>query len=246
VVPRQIGTAQWQHAFVAENPANDCLVSDRTREAIQVFPLFLYAKKDGKLPTRSDLFESAQISKNGRCENIDTGFRQWFESAYSRTVEPKELFGYVYAVLNARSYRNRYSDFLRREFPRIPFPRVRRDFDNLANLGCELIDAHLMRKVPNSTLGAFKGRGDYEIGKPTYVEAEQSIRINDTQYFAHIPTAVWNFEIGAYKPIEKFLKSRKGRKLTLEEIENVTDVAKIIEFTIGQMECIDLIYQATF
>jgi hypothetical protein len=98
LVPRQIGTEQWQHAFVADAPANDCLVSDRTREANQVFLLFLFAPTGGKEISKADLFDSDPFIGRDRIENFSPKFRAWIDERYSNSFPPEQVFGFIYAV----------------------------------------------------------------------------------------------------------------------------------------------------
>jgi hypothetical protein len=114
------------------------------------------------------------------------------------------------------------------------------------SLGWDLVQKHLLRDVPALGLGKYRGQGDHEVEKPRYVEAEQAVYVNATQHFAPVPPDVWNFHIGGYQVIDKYLKSRKGRKLTLDEIDNVINVANVLGFTIEQMRMIDDAYRAAF
>ena len=151
-------------------------------------------------------------------------------------------------MLYAPAYRKRYTDFLRTDFPRIPFPEERADFKSLSESGWELAEVHLMRKPPKglSGLGAYFGKGGNEVEKPRWVRVRGEVWINASQGFADIPREVWDFTVGGYQVIEKYLKSRKGRTLSLDEIENVEKVANILSFTIAQMERIDGAYVKAF
>ena len=102
------------------------------------------------------------------------------------------------------------------------------------------------RTPPRRSLADYHGKGSHEVEAVAYAEAEQSIRINKTQYFAPVPQPVWNFHIGGYQVLDKYLKSRKGRKLSLDEIAHVGAVAASLAFTIAQMAAIDLAYRAAF
>jgi predicted helicase len=156
------------------------------------------------------------------------------------------LFGFIYAVLHAPTYRAKYAEFLRADFPRIPFPEKRNDFEALSVLGWDLAQKHLLRDVPRLKLSAYHGKGSHEVEKPRYVEQEHAVYINATQAFAPVPVDVWNFQIGGYQVIDKYLKSRKGRTLTLDEIQNVENVVNVLAFTISQMQKIDDAYRAAF
>jgi predicted helicase len=152
----------------------------------------------------------------------------------------------MYAVLHAPTYRMRYAEFLRTDFPRISFPESADDFDRLSELGWELVQAHLLRGGPRKGLGKYHGKSDNAVEAVRYSSQDQAIAINNTQSFRPVPEEVWNFHIGGYQVLDKYLKSRKGRKLTLDEIDHVAAVADSLAFTIGQMAKIDKAYLKAF
>jgi predicted helicase len=184
--------------------------------------------------------------KLSRIENLTTRFRIYLDAHYEHHYTPEEIFGYIYAILHGPSYRDRYAEFLRIEFPRVPFPDNAADFENLSRLGWALVEAHLLRNLPRSNLAAYHGKGDHAVEFVRYSEAEQSVAINKTQSFQPVLPAVWNFHIGGYQVLDKYLKSRKGRKLSLDEIDHVAKVADSLAFTSDQMARIDEAYRAAF
>ncbi|MGJ0396423.1 MAG: type ISP restriction/modification enzyme [Methylocystis sp.] len=229
LVSRQIGTKDWRHTFITDAPPNDCVVSDMSREANYCFPIWLF--RDGNKPS----------------ENISSAFRDFIDAHYDgHHYEAEEILGYIYAILHAPTYRRRYAEFLRIDFPRVPFAEKREDFEKLSKLGTELIEAHLLRKFPRCGLADYHGRGDDSVEKPRYVEAEARVLINETQSFAPVPKNVWEFHIGGYQVLDKYLKSRKGRRLSLDEINHVAAVADTLAFTIDQMARIDDAWAAAF
>lgn len=154
--------------------------------------------------------------------------------------------GYVYAVLHAPAYRAAYAEFLRIDFPRIPFPATREQFSALSVLGADLIQKHLLREVPALGLGRYRGQGSDQVDTPRYAETEAAVYINRAKHFAPVPQAVWDFRIGGYQVIDKYLKSRKGRSLNLDEIHNVGNVCNVLSFTIARMAEIDAAYRRAF
>ncbi|MDD2875769.1 MAG: N-6 DNA methylase [Acidiphilium sp.] len=248
LVPRQIGTAIWCHVFVADNPANDCLISNRSREANQVLPLYLYPAEDRERRTRHDLFDvDDPFAGQEKIENIAATYRNQLAVRYGDPAfTPEQIFGYVYAILHARTYRARFAEFLRGDFPRIPFTDERRDLETLADLGWSLAQIHLMKTLPRSNLGQYRGKGDNSVEKPRYAEAEQALYINAAQNFAPIPLAIWEFQIGGYQVLDKYLKSRKGRKLTLDEVTQVERIVAALEATLISMATIDAAYRTAF
>jgi predicted helicase len=228
LIPRQIGSGAWRHALVADAIAESCCISDASSEGNYNFPLWTYAKE------------------GSRSENLTPTFRDFLDARYHHHYTPEEILGYIYAVLHAPTYRARYAEFLRIDFPRIPFPETRPEFDALSVLGLQLVGAHLLRKFPRGSLAVLQNKGNREVEAIRYVAAEQAIFINKTQFFAPVPQAVWDFHIGGYQVLDKYLKSRKGRVLSLDEITHVGAVADSLAFTIEQMAKIDQAYLAAF
>ncbi len=228
LAPRGIGTHEWRHAFVADKPANDCVISNRSREANQVFPLWRFA------------------NSNIRKENFSISFREFVDARFSHHYTPEEILGYVYAVLHAPTYRTRYAEFLRIDFPRVRFPELTDDFENLSGLGWALVQAHLLRGVPKRKFAMYHGKGNHVVEAVRYSPIEQAITINNTQLFKPVPENVWEFHIGGYQVLDKYLKSRKGRVLSLDEINHVAAIADSLAFTIDQMAKIDEAYRAAF
>lgn len=228
LVSRQIGIENWRHGFIASSPAESCLISDGSTEQNYCFPLRLFGTGLG-----------------GR-ENLSSDFRVYLDARYDHHYSPEEILGTIYAVLHAPTYRQRYAEFLRIDFPRIPFPEQAADFERLSKLGWALVQAHLMRDLPKRGLADYHGRGDNTVEHVRWPGEDQHVSINRTQSFAPVPEAVWNFHIGGYQVIDKYLKSRKGRKLSLDEINHVGRIADALAFTIDQMERIDAAYQQAF
>lgn len=218
----------FRHAQVTDKMNEVIVMSSITSNNGFTFPLWLY---------RSNV---------ERGENLSPDFRAFLDSRYEHHYTPEEVLGYLYAILHAPTYRSRYAEFLRGDFPRVPFPEKADDFDRLSELGWELVQAHLLRDLLRKGLAKYHGKGDHMVEAVRYSPKEQSISINDTQGFKPVPQAVWDFHIGGYQVLDKYLKSRKGRKLTLDEINHVAAVADSLAFTIEQMAKIDKAYVKAF
>jgi predicted helicase len=214
--------------FVATTPAESCLVSGETKSQNYVLPLYVFRA------TKEEL------------ENLSKNFRAFIDARYEHHYTPEEVLGYIYAVLHAQTYRAFYAEFLRIDFPRVPFPESADDFERLLELGWELVQAHLVRQLPRRGLAEYHGRGDHAVEAVRYSPQDQAISINKTQFFEPVPQAVWDFHIGGYQVLDKYLKSRKGRKLSLDEINHVAAVADSLAFTIDQMAKIDAVYKKAF
>jgi len=152
----------------------------------------------------------------------------------------EQILGYIYATLYAKSYREKYVEYLKSEFPRIIFTTNLQIFKNLANLGNQLIEIHLQnKKVEDSEyaqIGNFKGDGNNIVSNINY--ADNKIYINQTQYFDNVSENVYNFYIGGYQIIDKYLKERKNLVI-LPEILQIENIIKIIAKTINLMQIID-------
>jgi hypothetical protein len=104
----------------------------------------------------------------------------------------------------------------------------------------------LLHELPRRGLAAYHGQGDHGVEAVRYSPAEQAVAINKTQLFRPVPQTVWDFHIGGYQVLDKYLKSRKGRVLSLDEIDHVAMVADSLAFTIDQMVRIDVSYRSAF
>lgn len=210
------------------------------KEGNYVFPLYLYNIPKPK-KAKATLFEETEADPfNGqeRMENISPAFRDFIDKHYGKVYAPEEILGYIYAVLHSPRYRARYADFLKADFPRIPFVPDRKAFEKLTALGWSLVQAHLLKDVP-TTPKVTIAKGSDLVEKPIYDAATQKLFFNAAQYFAPVPPEVWDFHIGGYQVLEKYLKSRKGRTLSLDEKETIIGTIQALAFTLQQMAAID-------
>ena len=200
-----------------------------------LFPLHLYPPPEGE-GSRDALFGASE--DGGRTGNFGPRFRAFLDEEYERRYSPEDVFGYMYAVLHSPAYREKYRDFLARDFPRVPFVNTRETFETLSALGRELARTHLLETVP-TLLTVESPPGDYAVERPTYEPRRERLHINEAQHFSPVPQDVWDFHIDGYRVLDKYLKSRKGRTLSLDEIETVQAVVNVLRFTIDQMQRID-------
>jgi len=201
------------------------------------FPLYLYADKP-----KGQLFEK-EASKLERIPNFTDKFLQAVKESLGTEPSPGEIFYYIYAVLYSPTYRRRYEEFLKIDFPRIPLPTDYESFKALGNLGKELVELHLLKHpaLGETDIG-FPESGSNKVERVHYDEAVQRVYINKDQYFEGISKEVWEYRIGAYQVMEKYLKDRKGRKLSLDEINHYMKIARAIRLTIGVQDRIDEIF----
>ncbi|PIZ19221.1 MAG: N-6 DNA methylase, partial [Deltaproteobacteria bacterium CG_4_10_14_0_8_um_filter_43_12] len=182
-----------------------------------------------------------------RTSNLTDKFLQAIRESLGSEPTPEEIFYYIYAVLYSPTYRKRYEEFLKIDFPRIPMPADYESFKALSNLGRELIDLHLLKHhALDETWIGFPQSDSNKVEKVYYDENTRRVYLNKEQYFEGISKAVWEYRIGAYQAMEKYLKDRKGRKLSLDEINHYMKVARAIRLTIELQEKIDDIYRKDF
>jgi predicted helicase len=150
---------------------------------------------------------------------------------------PQDLFDYIYAVLHSPSYRERYKEFLKIDFPRIPYPTNWEKFRDLAEKGEELRHLHLMEDLPHSTGVSFPVAGTLQVD--CYRWEQDRVYINSEQYFEGVSESAWNFYIGGYQPAQKWLKDRKGMTLSFEDVKHYQRIIYVLQQTERIMQEID-------
>ena len=158
-------------------------------------------------------------------------------SEYSGVLYPQDLFDYIYAVLHSPSYRERYKEFLKIDFPRIPYPTDWEKFRDLVEKGEELRQLHLMEDLPHSTGVSFPIGGTLQVD--CYRWEQNRVYINSEQYFEGVPESAWNFYIGGYQPAQKWLKDRKGMTLSFEDVRHYQRIIYVLQQTEHIMQEID-------
>ena len=154
------------------------------------------------------------------------------------TFAPIDILDYIYGVLHSNKYRTKYKEFLKIDFPRIPYPASADYFFKIAKLGKELREIHLMEAPEvKEYITSYGVSGDNEVIKPEY--KDNKVYINRTQYFDNVPEVAWNFYIGGYQPAQKWLKDRKGRILSYDEILHYQKIIKALVLTNDIMQQID-------
>jgi predicted helicase len=154
------------------------------------------------------------------------------------TVGPKDVFDYAYAVFHSPTYRNRYSAFLKSDFPRLPLTANRDLFRRLCAYGKRLVSLHLMEEKA-TPIARFPVAGDNRITTVRYDNETKRIWLNATQYFDNVPANVWQFHVGGYQVCEKWLKDRKGHQLSYDSLTHYQDVIAVINETIEIQSAID-------
>ena len=240
ITPRRVEhVGTWQHALVCELISEHVSVSLKTID--YHFPLYIYPDSD-----RRDLFAHREPLE--RRPNLNPKVVEKLTAAYGRERTPEQILHYIYAVLYAPTYREKYAEFLRGDFPRIPFAAEADMFMELAALGQRLTELHLLRSSELGQPGArFGGRGDGRVSKSRgdgfrYEPVERRVYINKTQYFAPVPQEVWEYQVGGYQVCEKWLKDRKERCLDHKDIQTYCRIVTALKLTVEIHEELDVLY----
>ena len=227
----------FRHILCTDCIINDCTISLETRERSYLFPLYLYHDQDQK-----DLF-SHQVGEFKKILNINENILALLEKILKSQLPPKSIFYYIYAILHSETYRTKYSEFLKADFPRIPFTKDYDIFSNMAKLGERLVQLHLLQSdeldVP---LVKSQGNGNNTVEKLKYDAKEKRVYYNPTQYFEGVTREIWEYQIGGYQVCNKWLKDRKDKILSAGEIRHYCRICNALHKTIEIQKEIDIIY----
>lgn len=194
-------TKNWSQIYITNLLSDLNLLSAQTYH----FPLYIYTNDE-------------------RTPNLNPQIVREIESKVGQTT-PESIFDYIYGVLHSPSYREKYREFLKIDFPRIPYPESKDKFEHYRKYGEQLRKLHLMSDVPQSDVH-FPISGDCVVDKPKYDNGR--VYINGTQYFDNVPQTAWNFYIGGYQPAQKYLKDRKGRVLAPDEVIHYEKILAVL------------------
>lgn len=204
------------------------------------FPLYAYKENMGEeeriVNFNKDLYEKIAKGLN-YLPCYDDNILIDPTSDYTGVLYPQELFDYIYAVLHSPSYRERYKEFLKIDFPRIPYPTDWEKYRDLVEKGEELRLLHLMEDLPSKTGITFPIAGTLQVD--CYRWQDNRVYINTDQYFEGVPESAWNFYIGGYQPAQKWLKDRKGLTLTFEDVKHYGRIIYVLQQTERLMQEID-------
>ena len=255
---RQIAGDHWRHVLATNCITDDCYVSNVTRERGYTLPLYLYPNPK----SNGDLFSNgtsrhvnlkpefiAEIAKRIKLRFIDDG-----TGDLADTFGPEDVFNYIYAVFHSPTYRERYAQFLKIDFPRVPLTSNLDLFRTLCSFGSQLVALHLLESraldhpISNfpatDTNGVDKGYpryfppGEHAPGSEDPIESGR-VYVNGQQYFNNVPPEVWQFCVGGYQVCDKWLKDRRERHLSYDGINHYMKVVKALAETIRLMREID-------
>ncbi len=231
--------------FTANSTKTLTEISSQPYAPLTLFPLYLYAPSSQ---------QEQQLEIGPRRPNLNPKFIADMEQGIGlkfspdgagdlkKTFGPEDVFHYIYAVLHSPTYRERYAEFLKIDFPRIPLTPDLKLFRRLCELGAELTRLHLMEQF-GKDITSYPVNGDNAVEKVRYSQPDQKhkgrVWINKTQYVEGVPPEVWEFHVGGYQVCRKWLKDRKGRTLSFEDIEHYEHVVAALHETLRLMSEID-------
>jgi len=227
------GSMAYSHYIVSEH-----MVDNRTffssKGIILQAPLYIYPNEQNK-----NLFNHSKTEKE---PNIEQLVFKKLEENYKRIPTPEEILYYIYGIFYSNIYRETYAEFLKIDFPRVPFTANDNLFSEMGKLGKKLTDLHLLKSpLLDIPIARYQGEGDNDrIEKIDCQESEQRIYINNEKYFEGISPEVWNYYIGGYQVLQKYLKDRKGR--ILEDAPHYCRIVTAIQKTIETQKQIDILY----
>jgi predicted helicase len=254
-----VGDIEWCLTTVSKNPVDANLFR---RGGVNLFPLYLYPETSTQQtldtqPKKTPNFNEdiiKVIEKSLNCIMIAEGEVIDLPAGCDGTFTPVDVLDYIYAVLHSPTYREKYKEFLKIDFPRVPYPTNKKTFWQLVALGSQLRQIHLLEAaVVNKPITQYPVDGDNMVVKISFVIPTQeesadnstnaqptgNVFINDTQYFANVPQTAREFYIGGYQPAQKWLKDRKGRKLEFEDILHYQKIIVALTETDRLMKEID-------
>ena len=264
LVPRQVSD-NFKHVFVSKFPT-DCNLTSTAKKfgSAPLFPLYLYPETtaqqtlDGNTERTPNL--NPEIVKQ-IAEGLGIAFVSEKEHTPNpsqegnKTFAPIDLLDYIYAVLHSPSYREKYKEFLKIDFPRVPYPTSLSKFQTLTKLGSELRQIHLLESpVVEDFITQYPEDGTNIVGKLYYEKTTETLGrvyinhdktppsgVGGLQYFENVPEVAWNFYIGGYQPAQKWLKDRKERELSYEDILHYQKIIVALSETDRIMKEIDTI-----
>lgn len=235
----------FSYVFIVDKPCESCTFESAFANNLS-FPLYNYSNSNNQ----QNAFESPTRTPNLNMDIVNAIAQQtgmYFSTEEfdleKGTVEtnmftPLNLLDYIYAVLHSPTYREKYKEFLKIDFPRVPYPKNQKVFYDLVDLGGQLRQIHLLESpVVEKYITGYPEDGDNVVVKPVYKNG--NVYINDTQYFSNVPEVAWNFYIGGYQPAQKWLKDRKDRELSYEDILHYQKIIVALFETDRLMKAID-------
>jgi len=228
------------HFYISKN-IMETKCGERTTQSA-IFPLYLYPETSGQqtIGQTNDRTPNLNIEiVNQISDKLGLTFTNEKENTKD-TFAPIDILDYIYAVLHSPTYREKYKEFLKIDFPRVPYPKDKDTFWKLVKLGGEIRQIHLLESaVVEKPISKYPHTGTNIVGKTKYENS--NVYINETQCFEDVPEVAWNFYIGGYQPAQKWLKDRKDRELQIDDIRHYMKIIVALTETDRLMKEIDKI-----
>jgi predicted helicase len=226
--------------FLTTNIISNGFIRSDSVSIDSIFPLYIYPEQNAQ-QTIDQISERTPNLNIEIVNEIAKKLRLTFtnEKEFTlKTFSPLDILDYIYAVLHSPTYREKYKEFLKIDFPCVPYPKDAAAFWQLVKLGGAIRQIHLLQSpVVEKYITQYPIDGNNEVKKIIYKEG--NVFINDTQYFANVPPTAWNFYIGGYQPAQKWLKDRKERKLEFDDILHYQKIIVALTETDRLMKEID-------
>jgi predicted helicase len=210
-----------------------------------ISPLYIYPSSNGQQSTEQTTVRTPNLNTeivNQLAKKVGLTFTNEKEITKD-TFAPIDILDYIYAVLHSPTYREKYNEFLKIDFPRVPYPESKAIFWELVKLGGSLRQIHLLESpTVEKFITQYPMDGDNVVKKVKF--ESKKVYINETQYFDNVPSIAWEFYIGGYQPAQKWLKDRKGRKLEFDDIQHYQKIIVALVETarlMGEVDKIDII-----
>jgi predicted helicase len=237
----KVGRSINSHNYFLSNQITDKNLTS-SLDSVNTFPLYLYPETNGQLSTEQTAERTPNLNTeivNKIAESLGLKFTNE-KGTNESNFSPIDILDYIYAVLHSPTYREKYKEFLKIDFPKIPYPKDGRTFWELVALGSQIRQIHLLESPKvEDYITEFNIDGDCIVSKPYFKDGK--VYINETQYFENVPEVVWNFYIGGYQPAQKWLKDRKERKLEFDDIAHYQKIIVALSETDRIMATIDKI-----
>lgn len=240
-VNRQPQVNPVSYYFCSKNIISNGFIRSDSVSIDNIFPLYLYpdSSTDGMFAEKERVPNLNKTSVQKIAENLDLTFTNEKETV-ENTFAPIDILDYIYAVLHSPTYREKYKEFLKIDFPRVPYPKDKETFWELVELGQQIRQIHLLESaVVEKYITQYPLDGDNVVSKLKYENGK--VYINEIQYFDNVPQVAWEFYIGGYQPAQKWLKDRKDRKLEFEDILHYQKIIVALSETDRLMKEIDKI-----
>jgi predicted helicase len=227
IIKKKTFDKYYNHCFISNKIADINFLGGQS----YIFPLWIYEKEDG-------LFGASKKS------NIRPEFEQTIEKQYKKKDLTESIFYYIYALLYCPKYREGFAEQLQIDYPKIPFTADFKLFKIISDIGKTLVELHLLTaKELNKPLIKFNGKGNNKVTAIDFRETDEQLYINETQFFSGISKAMWEWEVGKNKPIQRWIKNAKDKELGLNETIEFGKICSAIKLTFDKQAEVDEHYE---